>query len=482
MAEFFWRRRQGIAAAVLLSASSLLALLDLAARNGTGLPLTPLAVAAVALVVAGAIFYLVPWDRIDANWRLLPAAVVLGTIALGVYQAELAATPYAAVGLSLIAVMVTAYVGFTMSPGMAMATSPAIILTLLLAYWQAPDRLSLALPLVAVPIAAVLAELISAVTNRSIRSSAESHQRHLRLSRLEDVLHGFRRPGSLEQAAEQVAEAAREIFDVDRSTVVLRTNQGELIPVTRGSATTADPGEHAAQLLIETIGGDRPRLVPTRDDHTMLVVPLPAPDAPVGAVVLYPIDTSDPDFTMDLARLFGLQVGIAIEHLFVIDELNRATTLDELTGIGNRRHADALKAALQPGDALVVLDLDGFKQVNDTRGHAAGDQVLQALSAHLQHCLRDSDTSARLGGDEFLIVARRAHADPLAVADRILQGWGLDRRVEDGPTPTLSAGVALHEHNTTPDETFKRADQALYEAKRRGKNQAQLWSATRERI
>jgi diguanylate cyclase (GGDEF)-like protein len=142
-----------------------------------------------------------------------------------------------------------------------------------------------------------------------------------------------------------------------------------------------------------------------------------------------------------------------------------------LTGIGNRRHADALLASMEDGDALILLDLDGFKAVNDTLGHAAGDQVLQDLSRHLRDCLRDSDTSARLGGDEFLVVARRAFADPVAVADRILRGWDTT-----GRSTTLSAGVALHQQGATFDETFDRADQALYRAKAAGKNRAHMWT------
>lgn len=482
MAEFFWRRRYGVASAVLMSGAAVLALLEVASRLGTDLPVVWLAWSAIVLVVLGAASYLVPWETLDRHWRLTPAALVLISVVAAIYQADLTLTSSSPVGLAIVAVMILAYVGFTMAPGMALVVSPVVLLALLAAYWESNNRVSLALPLVAVPAAALVAELISALSDRSVRSSDESRRRLDRLGRFEDVLRRFRRPGSLEVAAEQVAEAAREIFDAPRATVVLRDPQGRLIPVTLGTATTNDPGEQAAQLVAETINSEVPRLVATSHDDTMLVLPLPSQDAPVGAVLVYPVATDDPDFTMDLAQLFGVQIGIAIEHLFMIDELKRDTTLDELTGIGNRRHADALKASLEPGDALVVLDLDGFKTVNDTRGHAAGDQVLQALSAHLRQCLRDSDTSARLGGDEFLIVARRAHADPLAVADRVLSGWGRDRRAEEGPTPTLSAGVALHDKASTPDETFERADQALYQAKRLGKNQAQLWLPTAERI
>jgi diguanylate cyclase (GGDEF)-like protein len=251
---------------------------------------------------------------------------------------------------------------------------------------------------------------------------------------------------------------------------VLRDIPDGLISVTLGPSSNEEPTAETATLVAEAIGGDQPRLVPGSGGQTMLVVPLPAADVPAGALVVHPLGSEDAEFSVDLARLFGTQVGIAIQHLFVISELRRATTRDQLTGIGNRKHAEALLQALEEGDAVILLDLDGFKEVNDPRGHAAGDQVLLDLSDHLRLCLRDSDTSARLGGDEFLIVARRAFADPLAVADRILVGWS-----SSGRSTTLSAGVELHESGMAAQDTLERADRALYQAKAAGKNRAHMW-------
>ncbi len=473
MAERLWRRKWSTAAAALLGASGLLAVLDGLTRPEA--PPRLLTILGLLLLGGGVINWYVPWDRIRPRLRLLPALAVLVTLIVGVFGAAVAEQPGAPVGLVVIAVFVMTYVGFVSNPGMALALSPVVVLVLLIAYWREPDRLILALPLVAVPAAAVVAELISSLIDRSNDSIALSRRRAERFARLEHVLRRFSRPSSLEAAAGQVARAAREIFDVERTTVVLRDRDDRLIPVTDGPPSPHDPSGEVARLVAEAIRGDQPRFVPTRDGATMLVLPLPAKNAPAGAVLAYPISTDDPGYTLDLARLFGVQIGIAIEHLYLIHELTQATRVDELTGIGNRRHADALLASLAPGDALIVIDLDGFKVINDTYGHPAGDQLLQTLSAHLRACLRDSDTSARLGGDEFLIVARRAHADPLAVARRILDGWDYQRHRSTGPTPTLSAGVALHELGRTSAETFDRADQALYEAKRRGKNQAQLW-------
>lgn len=457
-----------MAAGALLSGAAVLAVLDYAARapEERGLSILYLA---LALALASLYSIFTDWTRLAAAWRLIPALVFLAAIVGALFWADSAETSHAIIGLAAAAVMVLAYVGFVMPPGTALMFSPLVIGVLLLAHQLDSFRVSLALPLIGAPVAAGLGELISGLVDRSLRTQNRFSSRTDRLARLEDVLRRFRRPTSLEEAAEEVAMAALEIFDVERATVVLRDTQGGLIPVTLGPSSTEAPDPRTAELVADTIGGEEPRLVPNLSE-TLLVLPLPAADLPAGAVVVHPVSNDDPSFTLDLARLFGTQVGIAIEHLFVIDALERANTRDELTGIGNRRHADALLNSMEDGDALILLDLDGFKAVNDTLGHAAGDQVLQDLSGHLRDCLRDSDTSARLGGDEFLVVARRAFADPAAVAQRILRGWA-----SHGTSTTISAGVALHETGVETALTFERADQALYRAKAAGKNRAQMW-------
>lgn len=423
----------------------------------------------VAFLLGGAIFSsLLEWRELGMYWRALPATAGLLAIVVGIYLGGVADTSHAAIGLALSAVLTLIYIGFVLPPGNVMWASPVVVLILYLAHLHNPFRVVLAVPLM-VPVGAILGEVVSALTEWSLRTSFRSTSRANRLSRLEEVLKRFRRPRSLEEAAHEVALAAQEIFGVDRATVVLRKPSGGLIPITLGPSSNEAPDANTAQLVSETIGGDDPRIVETLTSGNMLVLPLPAAEIPAGAVVVHPVLGSDTEYTLKLARLFGTQVGIAIEHLFVIDELERETTRDELTGLGNRKHADALLASLEEGDALILLDLDGFKEVNDTLGHAAGDQVLQDMSAHLGHCLRDSDTSARLGGDEFLVVARRAFADPLAVADRILSDW-------DGHAgTTISAGVAVHHDEHTIEVTFDRADRALYHAKASGKNQSQMW-------
>jgi diguanylate cyclase (GGDEF)-like protein len=145
--------------------------------------------------------------------------------------------------------------------------------------------------------------------------------------------------------------------------------------------------------------------------------------------------------------------------------LAAAMVTDELTGLGNRRKGDQLLGSIAPGDALLILDLDRFKSVNDTLGHAEGDSVLARLGQYLRGALGADGEVARYGGDEVIIVHRAGGPPAVALAERLLHGWRLLN-----PGITFSVGVSLHLAGAPPTETFGKADAALYEAKRAGRN------------
>jgi diguanylate cyclase len=155
---------------------------------------------------------------------------------------------------------------------------------------------------------------------------------------------------------------------------------------------------------------------------------------------------------------------------------------DVLTGMPNRAlFEDRLKQALtlalrhQRTLAVVFIDLDGFKTVNDTLGHAAGDDVLRVLAGRLQRALRDGDTVARMGGDEFMVLLtdlRGAH-DALQTAQRLLSVMALEVHLGGEPVHlTASVGLAVSTLSTLDAALLKRqADLAMYQAKQSGKNQ-----------
>lgn len=146
-------------------------------------------------------------------------------------------------------------------------------------------------------------------------------------------------------------------------------------------------------------------------------------------------------------------------------QLRQRALTDVLTGVGNRRFANEALNDLAVGDAVVMIDIDHFKQVNDTHGHNAGDEVLVALAGHLKAHLRQNDSLARFGGEEFLLVLRGAPPSAQAVVQRMADDWA-------NPTvrTTFSAGVAVHRDGLSPTETLQQADSALYDAKRQGRN------------
>ncbi len=150
----------------------------------------------------------------------------------------------------------------------------------------------------------------------------------------------------------------------------------------------------------------------------------------------------------------------------LLSELSRETVTDELTGVGNRRLGEMLVESLEPGDALTILDVDHFKDVNDRYGHPQGDELLRQLGSCLVASLRERDAAARMGGDEFVVVIRAARGEGLTSAIRLLGEW---RRTS--PLATVSAGVAVHRSKASPQETYAAADRALYEAKHSGGDQ-----------
>jgi diguanylate cyclase (GGDEF)-like protein/PAS domain S-box-containing protein len=154
---------------------------------------------------------------------------------------------------------------------------------------------------------------------------------------------------------------------------------------------------------------------------------------------------------------------------------------DQLTGLPNRiLLADRLRVALahaarsKASCGLMFLDLDRFKSINDTLGHAIGDELLIEVARRLKASVRDSDTVARLGGDEFVVVlpALRSVEDAEVVAKKILASLGAPYELSGKPVRTSpSIGVALFPDNAADgDELLKNADAAMYQTKKGGRN------------
>ena len=178
-------------------------------------------------------------------------------------------------------------------------------------------------------------------------------------------------------------------------------------------------------------------------------------------------------------RMIGTNVDIT-DRKRIEEAAQSAAQSDPLTGLANRRaFHESLRMALarsrRSGNdiAVLYLDLDRFKQVNDKFGHAAGDRLLRHVALRLRGCVRQSDTVARFGGDEFVVLLEdlrdREHA--VAVVEKIIDEMRRPLNLEGFEVSvTTSIGLAYAQAGAEPETLVKRADKALYEAKAAGRD------------
>ncbi len=170
-------------------------------------------------------------------------------------------------------------------------------------------------------------------------------------------------------------------------------------------------------------------------------------------------------------------------------ELTHLAYFDALTALPNRRSFNQALQTLLEGTGgspaefvLILIDLDGFKRVNDTLGHDAGDALLVIAAGRLRAALREGDQVARLGGDEFAILLSRVRDDEvvMSVCERVVTGMTAPMEIKGELVRVgASVGVAFSpRHGRTAEELYKRADQALYDAKRAGKG---IWRFYQEK-
>jgi len=203
-------------------------------------------------------------------------------------------------------------------------------------------------------------------------------------------------------------------------------------------------------------------------------------------------DPDRPDISLAvLIAVVGIALAALLGALVLVwsrnermQELRQQASQDPLTGLKNRRRfSEDLRVELARSrrdkavGALLILDLDNFKQVNDTLGHAAGDRVIADIAGVLSARMRVTDVVARLGGDEFAIVLPRCELDEAEdIADAIAREVRLHTWPgEAAPPLTASIGIATFgQESGDPDEVLAAADHALYEAKRAGRNRVRV--------
>ncbi len=178
-------------------------------------------------------------------------------------------------------------------------------------------------------------------------------------------------------------------------------------------------------------------------------------------------------------ELLARAVRYAIERKRFEEHLTYLAQYDHLTGLVNRTlfrdrlvQAMARSKRMQQPIGLMLLDLDRFKAVNDTFGHAMGDELLKAVSERLKACVREVDTVARMGGDEFTIILEGVSSEQniLVVAKRITESIATPFELKGHHISVgISIGITIYPHDDHPvDELLKHADTAMYRAKQHG--------------
>ncbi len=333
---------------------------------------------------------------------------------------------------------------------------------------------------------------------------AQTQERHSQLERrlesqrqllaiTERLLVRRERTAVFEAVADTLAEVVPHdtlsIYLVDRAAkclvpILARDEYAEQILATRPALDAGITGDVIAKGEAEIINEANrdPRVIhvpgtPEDEEEAMIVAPIRNPTGVIGALNIYRrgrwFDAED----LELARLFTNHVAIALENATIHDQLLDAADKDALTGLPNRRFfTERVEQVLRANSgrsgslAVLFLDVDGFKLVNDSLGHAAGDEALRAVADRLRDVTRESDTVARLGGDEFAVLCENIQTDANAIAttERIVAALAKPLSLE-GRTVSVRAsiGIAMHSgrERTTAVELLRDADTAMYRAK-----------------
>ena len=235
-------------------------------------------------------------------------------------------------------------------------------------------------------------------------------------------------------------------------------------------------------------GFERAQLAAQAGLHGAFAFPILAGNVTLGVLEFFSSEIRSPDPSLlQMVRVIGSQIGQFMARKQAEENLLYVATHDTLTGLPNRymfnqRFAHALQNAqrYRKSMALLFLDLDRFKFINDTLGHPYGDRLLQEVAGRLRLCLRESDTIARFGGDEFvaLIEEFAAPGDIVSVAQKILHALRWPFMLE-GETSHMSASIGISLYPNDGEDLaalLKNADIAIYRAKEQGKNNYLFYS------
>jgi diguanylate cyclase (GGDEF)-like protein len=434
-----------------------------------------LAVALLALASTVPVV-LLPWRRFPSWSTVLPLVWGIGLITtVGAWAGGLA-------HFVLFYGLASLYVGLTQPRGSWRWVAPLNVASVAVALLGNEPATSTVDLVGAASLCVVIGEVLAGAVQRTIEASRSS-------STLLDAVTSLQGLSTERDAADALAGLAQTLLTPDSSLVMVASQPGSPLYVNRGQRGVAAP---LGSLVVDASGRSgiglaltEGRAIFVSEAHrspllaqaviaklglqSVLFIPIPGEGGYLGCLVLgwtAPKQALDP-FSEQVVSLLSDQAGTLLERLRDVGVLRQQARTDALTGLANRRaFLDALDR-LRPGGAVVFLDLDHFKKLNDTAGHQAGDEVLTAFAKALRASVRDGDCAARYGGEEFALVLPSAASVDMSeaaevVVHRLREKW-------DGPV-TFSVGIAVHRLGDAPSTTLARADAAVYEAKANGRN------------
>ena len=291
----------------------------------------------------------------------------------------------------------------------------------------------------------------------------------------------------LDEVLSRTLEAAGAIPGVDAALVSIGGGGDKPLVASTGlsaeeaqrQAISGPPNGHEAR-AISIVYEYPPPLEGSKLVHSGLAVPVPGESGAAGFVAVYsrsPTHRIQEELIRELEEL-AKRAGPAIENARRFREARRLADLDALTGLHNRRYFHETLARevarAQRYDrrlALVILDLDDFKAINDRIGHLAGDAVLAETAERVRDVVRSADVACRVGGDEFAVILPESSAGDAEQLYRRLLAAVSSKPVGQAGRLSLSAGIAELQSDDDPTGFFERADEALYRAKELGKGQ-----------
>jgi diguanylate cyclase (GGDEF)-like protein len=319
--------------------------------------------------------------------------------------------------------------------------------------------------------------------------------------RLADVFHDVLAEQSLDRLLERIADTLADLVPHDTLTIYAADDVGRVLrpvlarddyadkiladTVTLGQGITGWAAEQREPVLTNQAHLD-PRVqfvpgTPEDDPEALITIPLVARDQLKGALNIYRLgeEATFGEDEFELAKRFADAAALALDNAHIRASLEHQAQTDSLTGLYNHRYFhERLRAELQRASrshepvAVLMLDIDDFKRVNDIHGHGVGDEVLRELAEGLRSMVRASDVVCRLGGEEFgVIMGGATEASATALAER------LTRRLTEfdfGPAGRITVSVGLAQgpqHAMNPRELVACAEAAMMTAKALGKNQ-----------